>query len=805
MPAENTSIVNAIYRGQAVLLTGAGFSRGMTDTFGDPLPVGAELAESIWPIAFGHDEPFDGDTALTMVYEAAMRKSATLLVDQLRRHFEIDRKLLPDRYKTWFALPWHRIYTLNIDDGDEAMSELPGGARLQILSALSTTPGVVQPDRLPVVHINGRLQDFPNLTFGPWEFAERTAAVDPWYQEFVTDIATRPVVVIGSVLDEPPLWHYLKLRGQRGSTKELRPRSWLVTPRLDVGRKAMLEGLNFAHIEQTEQDFFNETVAPAAPRLIAATQVKNDRSGEDALQDVSDSVRESKAGSPDYLLGSAPRWGDVTDGYAATFAFDKQLTDAIDELSAGTVSIVGSAGSGKTTSMMKAAATLAARGNNVLWLGRETELPIGALRRETKERAPDYLFIDDIDRFGADAGTLLRGLQHEADALVVVVATRSSRFYQLRYEEQLPLDTNLEQARLTDDDAEALLRELDRGNRLGALIALTHDQRVKKITERDDRQLLVTLIEATSGERFHNKVAAECGSLTGAALTLYGIVCTSAWADNKPLSRQDLLYAAHRSYEPNEALQALQRLEYSNLVQVQGNRYRARHRVVAESAMDYFRGEGLLAAWITDLIFLVAAHYDPQNVRRTRYGRLLIRLINHQNLKKHVGESSGVQRIYGAAEAWLSRDPHFWLQRGSFETDYGDLISADNFLRQARALTDGDFLIDTAWAMLLLKRALKSLPAPDAATHIQDAFDLLVPIMKNPDNKSPHTFAVYLIFGLRWLKEGPLGLEEQSQLRDSLRYFGNMGSYRFPDVADVQENWVAVQKWFATNALVDID
>ena len=805
MSIENTSIVNAIQRGEAVLLTGAGFSRGMTDAFGDPLPIGTELAKSIWPIAFGRDEPFDADTALSMVYEAAKSKSPTLLQDQLNRHFQIDRDLLPERYKTWFALPWHRIYTLNIDDGDEAVTDLVAGSRLQVVSALNTTPGEIRTDRVPVVHINGRLQDFPKLTFSPWEFADRTVAVDPWYQEFVADIATRPVVVVGSVLDEPPLWHYLKLRGQRGSAKEMRPRSWLVAPRLDVGRRAMLEGLNFKHIEQTEQEFFNGTIAPHAPRLMSALRATEPRAAGDALQDVSERVRASDPGSPDYLLGSVPTWGDVTNGFAATFAFDAELIEAIDHLTSGAVSVVGSAGSGKTTSLMKSAATLAARGESVLWLGRETELQIGAMRREVKERRPGYLFIDDVDRFGDDAVALLRGLQRDMDALVVVIGARSARFYQMRYDEQMPLDTRLKQTRLTDEDATALLGELDRGNRLGALVALTHKERVRKITERDDRQLLVTLIEATSGEQFHNKVAAECRSLLGAERALYGIVCTAAWADNKPLSRQDLMYAALRTYEPNEALQALQRLESSHLVQVDGHGYRARHRVVAESAIDYFRSEGLLAAWITDLIFLVAAHYQPENVRRTRYGRLLIRLINHQNLKKQVADTAAVQRIYGTTEPWLSKDPHFWLQRGSFETDYGDLPAADNFLRQARALASGDVLIDTAWAMLLLKRALLTPTRPDAAIRVQEAFDLLFPIMKNPESHSPHTFAVFLIFGLRWLKEGPLGVEEQRTLRKDLRYFGNMGEYRFPGASDVQDNWLAVQKWFATNALIEIE
>jgi hypothetical protein len=409
------------------------------------------------------------------------------LKEQLKRHFIIDREELPDRYKAWFALPWHKIYTLNVDDGDDAVAEKDAGARLQILSALNSKPGDIRSNLLPVVHINGRLQDFPELTFGPWEFASRTASSDPWYFEFTSDIATRPVVVIGSVLDEPPLWHYLTLREHRGNNKELRPRSWIVSPRLDIGRKSMLEQLNFKHVELTEAEFYDSVVADHAADLTALRQ-RETTTSPDSLLDVAAEIRVAAEGTPEFLLGATPTWGDVTNGYAATFAFDDELMQSISSRDSGTISVIGSAGSGKTTSLMRAAAVLAAQNNSVLWLGRETELPMPALRREVEARKPDYLFIDDVDRFGSDVAVLLRGLQRASSALVVIVGTRSSRFYALRFNDLLTLSVQLEQAKLTNEDAEALLVQLDRGHRLGALVGMSHADRVRTIVKRDDRQ-----------------------------------------------------------------------------------------------------------------------------------------------------------------------------------------------------------------------------------------------------------------------------------------------------------------------------
>lgn len=802
MTEYGAAIVNAIARGQAVLLTGAGFSRGLIDHDGEPLPLSAELAESIWPIAF-RDEPFEPETPLNLVYAEAIRMSQTLLGDQLNRHFRVDPGQVPSRYETWYSLPWHRIYTLNIDDGDEVIQNRAGGRGFQVVSSLGTTPGIVEADKLAVVHVNGRLDDFPNLTFSQWDYADRTTRTDTWYREFVTDLTTRPVVVVGSVLDEPPLWHYLQLRGERGNNNELRPRSWLVSPKLDRGRKATLARLNFAHIAATEEEFFQADIEPFAARLVAGQRADEVVRPEAALIDVSAAVRAAPAGSPDYLLGTAPRWADVVNGYAANFEFDELLTAEVDALTGGTIAVTGSAGSGKTTSLMKAAAVLAARGNTVLWLGRESEVPMAQIRREALKREADYLFIDDLDRFADQAPGLLRSLSRDAESLVTVVAVRSARYVQLRYGERLRVDATLDQARLTDGDAEALLGQLRRGNRLGALLGLSTEQRIESITKHADRQLLVTLIEATSGERFHERVAGECRSLQGADLALYGEVCTAAWADNRPLSRQDVLYAAGRNFEPNEVLAALRRLETSRLLTVEHSRYRARHRVIAESAIDYFRSEGQLEHWIEDLLFLVAGHYDPGSARRTRYGRILIRLLSHSNLKSFLGDNAVVQRIYGSAEEWLAEDPHFWLQRGSFETDYGNLVLAENFLRQARVIAPDDVLIDTAWAMLLLKKALNDLQGMDAHALVEEAFGILKPIMRDTTSNSPHTFAIYLNFGLRWLREQRLGNEEQRLLRDELLYFGRVGAALHPRQPDVQEAWGSVQRYIATNAIVE--
>ena len=152
---------------------------------------------------------------------------------------------LPEEYRIWFSFPWYRVYTLNVDnlaDVVQTKYELP--RRIKSISALTDSPPASTPD-LVVVHLNGKVSDFPNLTFSPRNYAERQAFADLWYPTLVRELATYAVLYVGSTLDEPPLWQYVEARPPRArSATELRPKSFLVTKSLPLGRQSLLGEFN---------------------------------------------------------------------------------------------------------------------------------------------------------------------------------------------------------------------------------------------------------------------------------------------------------------------------------------------------------------------------------------------------------------------------------------------------------------------------------------------------------------------------------------------------------------------------------
>jgi hypothetical protein len=166
------------------------------------VPSANDLRELLWAIAFPND-PIDEISSLADVFDVAVTRAGNRVGELLKEVFAIDCNRLPKSYATWFSMPWARVYTLNIDDLDDAVQhafELP--RQIQSVSALTDGLPTDATGNLLSIHLNGRANDYPQVTFSQRQYGERTARPDPWYQHLVTDLAGHPVLFIGTVLDE---------------------------------------------------------------------------------------------------------------------------------------------------------------------------------------------------------------------------------------------------------------------------------------------------------------------------------------------------------------------------------------------------------------------------------------------------------------------------------------------------------------------------------------------------------------------------------------------------------------------------
>jgi hypothetical protein len=251
MGASLDELAGVIGSGEAMLFTGAGFSAGARDLEGKPLPDSEHMLRELWPIVFDTDAP--DDSSLPDLYDAALLRAPERLHDYVAARLRVGDHALPRHYAAWFAAPWRRIYTLNVDDLERAVARqftLP--RHLRSVSALSGEPRGSEPDALDVVHLNGLAGEAAReLTFSTMQYASRLCSRDREYERLVSDLERAPFVFVGTTLDEVVLWQHIELRRRAAGDWARRSPSFLISPSLSRARQVLLESLGIQWIRAT--------------------------------------------------------------------------------------------------------------------------------------------------------------------------------------------------------------------------------------------------------------------------------------------------------------------------------------------------------------------------------------------------------------------------------------------------------------------------------------------------------------------------------------------------------------------------
>jgi hypothetical protein len=273
MEARIRELSQIIASGQAMLFTGAGFSADARDVDGVQLPDSRTMSCELWSICFEDGEP--DDSTLPDLYDVALARQPERLRDYVERRLRIGAANLPAHYRAWFAAPWQRIYTLNIDDLELAVQrqfELPRPLRSVSAIAPDRTPPA--PGALDVVHLNGMAGADPSeLTFSTMQYASRLCSRDREYERLASDLERAPFVFAGTTLDEVVLWQHLELhRRIKGSAPPERPSSgasvgsFLISPSLSRARQALLEQLQIAWVRASIAEVADQILVENASR-----------------------------------------------------------------------------------------------------------------------------------------------------------------------------------------------------------------------------------------------------------------------------------------------------------------------------------------------------------------------------------------------------------------------------------------------------------------------------------------------------------------------------------------------------------
>jgi SIR2-like domain len=770
-------------RAELVLFTGAGFSRGAMDREGRPLPTTAELKADLWDLCFPGD-PMDGASTLGELYELAMHRKGPALRALLEERLSVDPDSLPEFYRLFFEFPWARVYTLNVDDVALAVTRRFDLAR-SIRLVAATGSGAAETARggkpeLEVVHLNGMIPaPLGDLTFSESQYAQRIANQEPWYARCAADLTSRATIFIGTELREVPLWQHMELRRRRSTgARDLRPTSILVTPTLTASRRELLRELRIEWFEGTAESFAREILEPLIPNAaqgLRFLQEQYQRSGRASIPLVIELAAERPDLDTDYLLGAEPHWSDFYMKRAAERADDEVLYESAKRILSGALpdtalAVTGTAGTGKSTALMRLALRLTAEGTPVLWVDRDSEAGPSLIRSRVRDsEGPLALAVDDADLFGRQLLGLLRDLVPSRKNFLFLVALRSTKVDDLadavRRSKELSL---LEHTvpNLTDGDIDGLVAVLDRHNRLGVLKGMTEVKRRKAFEAEAGRQLLVAMIQATSGLRFEEKAQEELTDLEGLQKYIYALIAVTS-GSRLYLTRDEILLAS--SDAGDEAVTALDRLMARHVIvsQPPDYHYKARHRVIADLVVDKLRELDQLPDVLVGLAFAAASKVDPLQDRRHRAWRLLVRVINHKFLLKLL-KVSDARAVFEEVENILSFDYHYWLQRGSLEVQAGDVRLADNFLSQARSIRPEDYRVETEYGYMLMRRAYEEPERTEALGLVGEGTRLLEGVIAMRGDDDPYPFHVLGSQGLAWVRRAGL---DPTETRDSLQRF----------------------------------
>lgn len=785
-------------RARPILFTGAGFSIGPKNVKGVSLPSFDGLRKKLWDICFP-GTPFEEGNSLQDLYEHAAIRRKKQLTELLQAELTVDAESIPSWYQDVFSLPWQRIYTLNIDDLPVATSrkyELPRA----ILPISATNPGAKYGARNPgeaveVVYLNGSLGDVPDyVTFSVTQYAERLAKPEPWYMRFTADLLTSPMVFIGTRLDEPPMWQHLTMRQSSGGRemRELRQRSYLVTPKVDRTRLALLAEFNVVWVEMTTEEFTSEVLSemkPAASSGLAFLKTQPTEEQRDAkLSEVSE-LASNPGLHNEFLLGEEPIWADLQSGRAIVREADadvqKVVGVALSKEKPRVIVVTGTAGSGKSTSLMRECLLLSGDGRRIGWVGRESELVPAQIRSAMRANdAPPVLAIDDADVYGAELSSLVRDIALREPYPLVLLAIRSGRVD--RFLNPVILEgierTELVMPPLGDRDIADLITLLEREKRLGILTGKPRHEQEAAFSEQAGRQLLVAMLQATSGRRFEEKAFEELSGLEPDNQIVYSIVALAS-AYRFGLGKDEILIASGN--KSNVALNAIDQLAKRHIIAVRPDGFVwARHRLIAEIIRDEMARRGLLSLPISGLALLAASKVTASLSRSARPWRMLRVFINHAFLMRHMGQESA-RNLYGTLEQPLVWDYHFWLQRGSLEVEFGDLALAELFLNTSRGLAPGDLYVENEYAYLLFRKAIENPNAGEAADLVKEAADSLEYLMSRTG--TPYPYHVLGSQGLSWARRGISSPQERGRYLQKIRAKLEEGCAKYPHQEDLSK------------------
>ncbi|MCT7374049.1 SIR2 family protein [Chelativorans salis] len=735
-------IKNAYLSGRLMLLLGAGASSGSRDSENLDIPMGDDLAKELAALM---GWSYQGE-ALSTVY------SAIDATDSARLHSFLRRRLTNTRpspeLQTLASFPWLRIFTLNIDDCTETALRKARTQNVQI-SARNSPLEEIDPifKYVQLVKLNGSA-DRPEdgFIFSPQEYGEGSNRLPIWYRELGQNHSNYAFVFVGSKLNEPLFQH--AMAEMRSIVKRAPLQGYVITPSASEIDKHHLSSLNLVHVPGTLKDFA-EWLSREMPQRPTGWDLATARRPE--LRNINRALTEPQkralnsvtlvsadilphSGS-DHTLGAIrefykgykPRWVDILDGVPADLAFIKDFSKLVEEGYEGRkcIALVGPAGSGKSTALMITALHLSKVSNTPIYFLREavSELKEVVVALEQINSSRFYLFIDKMEAMHNEVAELLEGPQTRH---VCIVASERLNIWNRRVKAAVEpvISKVFKVEKIRKADPGRILEKLEKFGPWTRLQQMRQEQRVAEIYSRADRQLLIGLMEATTGFGFTQIIDNDFKNAGDDQHKKFLTIVGLASIHRSTLSSH-IVGAALSNLGIAEDVNILSR-ETEGIIVTDGKKYSARHPVYVRELFEKIVPTTIIRDCLIAVLEAFSDYEAPVIKHVGKADSVVFKsIINHRFIKEMMrNDEDKVRSIYEAFETKFHIDGLYWLQYGLALRDFNKQTEALEKLKTAReAYTSPQ--IEHAYAQQLMIIASMSLSWDDAQPLLNEAIEAL--------------------------------------------------------------------------------
>lgn len=788
----NEIIKKAFENGRLVILLGAGASFSSKTREYKNIPLAFELSTLL------SEEvglPYDGES-LSEVYQAAVTIiGLPRVVEILSKYFK--NTIPSEEYKSLIKLPLTRVYTLNIDDCFErAFNSVHSLSSSRSLDIFRNNDPLKEVDqffhRTDLIKLNGDiLNPKDGFIFSEQEYAQGSSKEPLWYSELARDFSRNVFLFIGSKLKEPLMWHQIeKYKARTGLDTGF---SYVLTPdTLSTIQELSLNNYKVKHIQGTMSDFiewFNITYPNGyTPKQIITSQRPElqgliDNSFEVSLFDKVMPVSISslslldareESGIREFYKGFKPTWADIVLNIPAdlirTNKFKEIIINDYKYNDLGSLYLIkGSAGSGKSTALKQIALSLSKETDYPVYYLDENKhdfIELIKLLDEKNENSPYFLC---LERLGYFYRQLLEVFKIGSKA--IFIAAENSRILQKKLPNSFYqfIKRDIDLSEIEYADVPNILEKIEKYGSWLRLSRMSEQQRINELYKKSRQQLLIGLLEVTSGLGFHEIIKNDFISITDES-ERYLIVLAGIATLQNTVSSEITISRALESLKLNNDVEKL----CNNLVDIVhlNRKYEisTRHRLYIENlftqhiSLDVI--ENAIIAYISAFTvypFPIITHLNSSESMVYKY------LVNAKSLLKLLNKEKGrILNVYQKFEKKLEQEGLFLMQYGLALRMFDEHKSAYQMLQQASIAYPNSAHIEHALAVQLLILCFNS-PKETAAYYLEKAVTILNTLKQLPNDKF---FGEQVdSYPIKTLSEGHISVLEHLDRKDEAKIF----------------------------------